>query len=116
MTDQRESYIGLDLQEIIDLRWTLRGNRAKRWKMSLIPLGNAEIDELDRDARRRAGTYKGRIRCPSLIMAPHELEFASSAHGYNNWCGFRRKRDGLSRSQTTRLGILNSQKGRGSTA
>jgi hypothetical protein len=48
MTDQREPFNGLDLREIIDLRWTLRGIRAKRWKMSLIPLGNAEIDERDR--------------------------------------------------------------------
>jgi hypothetical protein len=32
------------------------------------PLGNAEIDELDRDARRRAGTHKGWIRCPFLIV------------------------------------------------
>jgi hypothetical protein len=33
-----------------------------------VPLGKAEIDELNRDARRRAGTHKGWIRCHSLIV------------------------------------------------
>jgi hypothetical protein len=33
-----------------------------------IPLGNAEIDELDRDARRRSGTHKGWIGCPFLTV------------------------------------------------
>jgi hypothetical protein len=54
MTDESDPFNGLDLQEAIDLRWTLRDIRAKRWKLSPlnqpIPLGKAEIDELDRDA------------------------------------------------------------------
>jgi hypothetical protein len=73
MTDQGDPFNSLDLQEAIDLRWTLRDIRAKRWKLSPISpshLEKPEIDELDRYARRRAGTDDGRIRCPSLIMAP----------------------------------------------
>jgi len=62
-----------------------------------IPLGKAEIDELDRDAYRRAGTDKGWIRCPSLIMAAHELGFVSSTCGHDNWRSFRRECDRLSR-------------------
>jgi hypothetical protein len=40
-----------------------------------IALGKAEVDELDRDAWRRAGTDKGWIRCHSLTVAPHELGY-----------------------------------------
>jgi hypothetical protein len=35
MTDESDPFNGLDLQEAIDLRWTLRDIRAKRWKLSL---------------------------------------------------------------------------------
>jgi hypothetical protein len=34
MTDESDPFNGLDLQEAIDLRWTLRDIRAKRWKLS----------------------------------------------------------------------------------
>jgi hypothetical protein len=36
MTDESDPFNGLDLQEIIDLRWTLRDIRAKRWKLSFL--------------------------------------------------------------------------------
>jgi hypothetical protein len=55
MTDRNDAFNGLDLQEAIDVRWTLRDIRAKTLEIVLyqpIPLGQVEIDELDRDARR----------------------------------------------------------------
>jgi hypothetical protein len=34
MTDAENPFSDLDLQQAIDLRWTLRDIRAKRWKLS----------------------------------------------------------------------------------
>jgi hypothetical protein len=44
MTNQSEPFDGLDLQETIDLRWTLRDIRAKRWKLS--PLNPSHLEKL----------------------------------------------------------------------
>jgi hypothetical protein len=44
MTDESDPLSGLDLQEAIDLRWTLRDIRAKRWKLS--PLEPSHLDQL----------------------------------------------------------------------
>jgi hypothetical protein len=35
-----DRFAGLDLQQAIDLRWTLRDIRAKRWKFSAINEGH----------------------------------------------------------------------------
>jgi hypothetical protein len=45
MTDESDPFNGLDLQEIIDLRWTLRDIRAKRWKMS--PINPSHLEKLE---------------------------------------------------------------------
>jgi hypothetical protein len=44
MTDESDPFNGLDLQEIIDLRWTLRDIRAKRWKLS--PIDPSHLEKL----------------------------------------------------------------------
>jgi hypothetical protein len=44
MTDQSDPFDGLDLQETIDLRWTLRDIRARRWKLS--PLNPSHLEKL----------------------------------------------------------------------
>jgi hypothetical protein len=44
MTDESDPFNGLDLQEAIDLRWTLRDIRAKRWKLS--PLNPSHLEKL----------------------------------------------------------------------
>jgi hypothetical protein len=44
MTDESDPFKGLDLQEAIDLRWTLRDIRAKRWKLS--PLNPSHLEKL----------------------------------------------------------------------
>jgi hypothetical protein len=44
MTDESDPFNGLDLQEAIDLRWTLRDIRAKRWKLS--PLSPSHLEQL----------------------------------------------------------------------
>jgi len=54
MTDESDPFNGFDLQEAIDLQWTLRDIRAKRWKLSPINPSHLEKlknDEFDRDAR-----------------------------------------------------------------
>jgi hypothetical protein len=45
MTDQSDPFDGLDLQETIDLRWTLRDIRARRWKLS--PLNPSHLEKLE---------------------------------------------------------------------
>ena len=44
MTDQSDPFDGLDLQDAIDLRWTLRDIRATRWKLS--PLNPSHLEKL----------------------------------------------------------------------
>jgi hypothetical protein len=44
MTDESDPFNGLDLQEAVDLRWTLRDIRAKRWKLS--PLNPSHLEKL----------------------------------------------------------------------
>jgi hypothetical protein len=44
MTDESDPFNGLDLQETIDLRWTLRDIRARRWKLS--PLNPSHLEKL----------------------------------------------------------------------
>jgi hypothetical protein len=44
MTDPQNPFADLDLQHAIDLRWTLRDIRAKRWKLS--PLDEAHLRKL----------------------------------------------------------------------
>jgi hypothetical protein len=44
MTNESDPFNGLDLQEIIDLRWTLRDIKAKRWKLS--PVNPSHLETL----------------------------------------------------------------------
>jgi hypothetical protein len=44
MTDESDPFNDLDLQEAIDLRWTLRDIRARRWKLS--PLNPSHVEKL----------------------------------------------------------------------
>jgi hypothetical protein len=44
MTDESDPFNGLDLQEAIDLRWTLRDIRARRWTLS--PLNPSHLEKL----------------------------------------------------------------------
>jgi hypothetical protein len=44
MTDESDPFHGVDLQEAIDLRWTLRDIRAKRWKLS--PINPSHLEKL----------------------------------------------------------------------
>jgi hypothetical protein len=44
MTDESDPFNGLDLREIIDLRWTLRDISAKRWKLS--PINPSHLEKL----------------------------------------------------------------------
>jgi hypothetical protein len=44
MTDESNPFGGLDLQQTIDLRWTLRDIRAKRWKLS--PISPSHLETL----------------------------------------------------------------------
>jgi hypothetical protein len=44
MTDENDPFHGLDVQEAIDLRWTLRDIRAKRWK--LFPIDPSHLENL----------------------------------------------------------------------
>ena len=44
MTDESDPFRDLELQEAIDLRWTLRDIRAKRWKLS--PIDAAHLEKL----------------------------------------------------------------------
>jgi hypothetical protein len=44
MTDAHDPFRDLDLAEAIDLRWSLRDIRGKRWKMS--PIKAAHIEKL----------------------------------------------------------------------
>jgi hypothetical protein len=43
MTNESDPFNGFDLQEAIDLRWTLRDITAKRWKLSPINLSHLEM-------------------------------------------------------------------------
>ena len=63
MTDSEDPLANLDIQQAIDLRWTLRDIRAKRWKLSpidethlrkLIEMGLVEMRE-DQPALTNAG-------------------------------------------------------------
>ena len=42
MTEADDPYKDLDRNEVIDLRWSLRDIRSKRWKMSPIKAGHIE--------------------------------------------------------------------------
>jgi hypothetical protein len=44
MTDETDSFRDLGVQEAIDLRWTLRDIRAKRWKLS--PINPSHLEKL----------------------------------------------------------------------
>jgi hypothetical protein len=44
MTDEKDPFHDLDVQEAIDLRWTLRDIRAKRWKLS--PINRSHLEKL----------------------------------------------------------------------
>lgn len=44
MTGENDPFHDLDLQEAIDLRWTLRDIRAKRWK--LFPINPSRLERL----------------------------------------------------------------------
>jgi hypothetical protein len=44
MTDESDPFNGIDLQEAIDLRWTLRDIRAKRCKLS--PINPSHLEKL----------------------------------------------------------------------
>jgi hypothetical protein len=44
MTDENGPFHDLDVQEAIDLRWTLRDIRAKRWKLS--PIDPSHLEKL----------------------------------------------------------------------
>jgi hypothetical protein len=44
MTDESDPFNGIELQEAIDLRWTLRDIRAKRWKLS--PVNPSLLEKL----------------------------------------------------------------------
>jgi hypothetical protein len=44
MTSENDPFHDLDLQEAIDLRWTLRDIRAKRWK--LFPINPSHLEKL----------------------------------------------------------------------
>jgi hypothetical protein len=45
MTDQIDPLSGLDLEQAIDLRWTLQDIRARRWKLS--PLNPSHLEKLE---------------------------------------------------------------------
>jgi hypothetical protein len=42
MTGENDPFHGLDVKEVIDLRWILRDIRAKRWKLSAIDPSHLE--------------------------------------------------------------------------
>jgi hypothetical protein len=44
MTGENDPFHDLELQEAIDLRWTLRDIRAKRWK--LFPINPSRLEKL----------------------------------------------------------------------
>ena len=44
MTEVENPFSGLDLQQAIDLRWTLRDIMAKRWKLS--PINPSHLEQL----------------------------------------------------------------------
>jgi hypothetical protein len=44
MTVENDPFHELDLQQAIDLRWTLRDIKAKRWKLS--PINPSHLEEL----------------------------------------------------------------------
>ena len=76
MTDSENPLADLDIQQAIDLRWTLRDIRAKRLTLSPIHRRNPS-EEADRNGPRRneggsTGAHKCRIGCNSLKgAAPH---------------------------------------------
>jgi hypothetical protein len=44
MADAEKPFSDLDLQQAIDLRWTLRDIKAKRWKLS--PINPSHLEKL----------------------------------------------------------------------
>ncbi len=44
MTDESDPFHEFDLQQAIDLRWTLRDIKAKRWKLS--PINPSHLEKL----------------------------------------------------------------------
>jgi hypothetical protein len=44
MTGENDPFHDLDVKEVIDLRWTLRDIRAKRWKSS--PINPSHLEKL----------------------------------------------------------------------
>jgi len=44
MTDKQNAFSDLDLQQSIDLRWTLRDIKAKRWVLS--PINPSHLEKL----------------------------------------------------------------------
>jgi hypothetical protein len=44
MTDNEDPFSNLDVQQTIDLRWTLRDIKAKRWKLS--PINPSHLEQL----------------------------------------------------------------------
>jgi hypothetical protein len=44
MTDTENPFAGLDLQQAIDLRWTLRDIRSQRWRLS--PINPSHLEKL----------------------------------------------------------------------
>jgi hypothetical protein len=71
MADESDLLSGLDIQEVIDLRWTLRDIRARRWKLS--PLNESHLEGLksmnliERHDEEPINAYKRRARCHFLI-------------------------------------------------
>ena len=45
MTAESDPFQDFDLQEAIDLRWTLRDIKAKRWKLS--PINPSHLEKLE---------------------------------------------------------------------
>lgn len=62
MTGENDPFHDLDLQEAIDLRWTLRDIRAKRWK--LFPINPSRLEKL-----RSMGLVEMRNDDPVLTMS-----------------------------------------------
>jgi hypothetical protein len=44
MTGENDPFRDLDVKEAIDLRWTLRDIRAKRWKLA--PINSSHLEKL----------------------------------------------------------------------
>jgi hypothetical protein len=75
MADAENPFSDLDIQQAIDLRWTLRDIKAKRWRLS--PINPSHLEKLVRWASSKSETTSPILRIPDWMQFPDTLPNAA---------------------------------------